>query len=37
MLFVRTYPRETQETVFEAHNRAFTFFKGTCTRGIYST
>src|SRR5271169_364425 len=21
--------------VFDAHNRAFTFFKGTCTRGIY--
>jgi len=21
--------------VFDAHNRAFAFFKGTCTRGIY--
>jgi transposase len=23
MLFVRAYPRETQEMVFDAHNRAF--------------
>jgi transposase len=35
MLFVRAYPRETQEMVFAAHNRAFAFFKGACTRGIY--
>ena len=35
MLFVRAYPPETQEMVFDAHNRAFAFFKGTCTRGIY--
>ena len=35
MLFVRAYPRETHEMVFDAHNRAFAFFKGTCTRGIY--
>jgi transposase len=35
MLFVRAYPRETQEMVFDAHDRAFGFFKGTCTRGIY--
>ena len=35
MLFVRAYPRETQEMVFDAHNRAFAFFKGTCMRGIY--
>jgi transposase len=34
-LFVRAYPRETQEMVFDAHNRAFAFFKGSCTRGIY--
>jgi transposase len=27
MLFVRAYPRETQEMVFDAHNRAFAFFK----------
>jgi transposase len=35
MLFVRAYPRESQEMVFDAHDRAFAFFKGTCTRGIY--
>jgi transposase len=35
MLFVRAYPRETQEMVFDAHIRAFAFFKGSCTRGIY--
>jgi transposase len=35
MLFVRAYPRETQEMVFDAHDRAFAFFKGTCRRGLY--
>jgi transposase len=35
MLFVRAYPRETQEMVFDAHEKAFAFFKGTPTRGIY--
>ena len=35
MLFVRAYPRETQEMVFDAHDRAFAFFKCACTRGIY--
>ena len=35
MMFVRAYPRESQEMVFDAHDRAFAFFKGTCTRGIY--
>jgi transposase len=35
MMFFRAYPRETQEMVFDAHERAFTFFKGACTRGIY--
>jgi transposase len=35
MLFARAYPRETQEMVFDAHDRAFAFFKGTCRRGIY--
>src|SRR4029077_4884337 len=35
MLFVRAYPRETQEMVFDAHDRAFALFKGTCARGIY--
>jgi transposase len=35
MPFVRAYPRETQEMVFDEHDRAFAFFKGTCVRGIY--
>src|SRR5258707_7592927 len=35
MLFVRAYPRETQEMVFDAHDRAFALFKCTCRRGIY--
>ena len=35
MAFVRAYPRETQEMVFDAHDKAFAFFGGTCTRGIY--
>ena len=35
MAFVRVYPRESQEMVFDAHDRAFAFFKGACTRGIY--
>jgi transposase len=35
MAFVRADPRESQEMVFDAHARAFEFFKGTCTRGIY--
>jgi transposase len=35
MPFVRAYPRETQEMVFDAHDRAFAFFRGACTRGIY--
>jgi len=30
MLFVRAYPRETQEMVFDAHDRAFAFFRGAC-------
>jgi hypothetical protein len=28
MMFVRVYPRETQEMVFDAHDRAFGLFKG---------
>ena len=32
---MRCYPRETQEMVFDAHDRAFALFKGTCGRGIY--
>ena len=35
MMFVRAYPRETQEMVFDAHDRAFAFFRGACERGIY--
>lgn len=47
MMFVRAYPRETQEMAFDAHagkftqpayiwlRRAFAFFKGACTRGVY--
>jgi len=35
MLFVWAYPRETQEMVFDAHDRAFPVFKGTRGRGIY--
>ncbi len=35
MFFVRACPRETQEMVFDAHDRAFAFFRGTCQRGIY--
>ena len=35
MFFVRAYPREMQEMVFDAHDRAFAFFRGACTRGIY--
>lgn len=35
LLFVRAYPRETQEMVFDAHDRALAFFKGVCTRGIH--
>ncbi|NJM34580.1 MAG: IS21 family transposase [Rhodomicrobium sp.] len=34
MLFVRAYPRESQEMVFDAHEQAFAFFKGACQRGI---
>lgn len=33
--FIRAYPRETQEMVFDAHDQAFRFFGGTCRRGIY--
>jgi transposase len=35
MMYFRAYPRETQEMVFDAHERAFAFFRGACTRGIY--
>ena len=35
MFLARAYPRESQEMVFDAHDRAFAFFKGACGRGIY--
>ena len=35
MMFARAYMRESQEMVFDAHDRAFAFFRGACTRGIY--
>ena len=34
-MFVAAYPRETQEMVLDAHNRAFTFFGGVPARLIY--
>jgi len=34
-MFVVAYPRETQEMVLEAHNRAFAFFGGVPARMIY--
>ena len=34
-VYVRCYPRETQEMVFDAHARAFAFFGGVPLRGIY--
>ncbi len=33
--FVRAYPRQAQEMVFDAHDKAFAFYRGTCQRGIY--
>ncbi|KAB2910182.1 MAG: IS21 family transposase [Hyphomicrobiaceae bacterium] len=35
MPFVRAYMREAQEMVFDAHEKAFAFFKGVPRRGIY--
>jgi transposase len=35
MPFVQVYFRETQEQVFDAHDRAFLFYGGVCRRGIY--
>ena len=35
LFYVRAYPRESQEMVFDAHDRAFAFFGGACQRGIY--
>ena len=33
MQLVQIFPRESQEMVFEAHERAFRFFGGICRRG----
>lgn len=35
MLFVRAYPREAQEMVFDSHEKGFALFKGVARRGIY--
>jgi transposase len=35
MFLVVAYLRETQEMLFDAHERAFGFFGGACCRGIY--
>jgi transposase len=34
VMLVRAYPRETQEMVFDTHERAFAFFKGACARHL---
>ena len=34
MSFARAYPRETREMVFDAHDRAFESFGGSCRTGI---
>jgi transposase len=35
MPFVRAYFRESQEMAFDAHDKAFAFFGGSCRRGAY--
>ena len=35
MPYIRAYPRQSQEMVFDAHARAFAFWGGTYERGIY--
>ena len=35
MMFVCAYPRESQEMVFDAHDRGFAFFRAPAQRGIY--
>lgn len=35
MPFLKAYPREAQEMLFDAHDKAFAFYKGACQRGIY--
>jgi hypothetical protein len=34
-MFLAAYPRESQEMIFDAHNRAFAFFGGVPSRMIY--
>ena len=35
LFYIVAYPRETQEMVLDAHDKAFAFFKGIPLRGIY--
>jgi transposase len=35
MSFIRAYLREAQEMLFDAHDKAFAFYRGACQRGIY--
>ena len=35
MFFVVAYLRESQEMLFDAHDKAFEFFGGVTRRGIY--
>ncbi|WP_352873677.1 hypothetical protein [Mesorhizobium sp. M1409] len=35
MLFVRAYPGRSQEMGFDDHDRAFSFFRSACTRGVH--
>ncbi len=35
MPFLRAYPGQAQEMVFDAHGKAFAPYKGACQRGIY--
>ena len=35
MPYVRAYRRESQEMMFDVHNRAFAHLGGSCERGIY--
>lgn len=35
LFFIVAYPRESTEMVLDAHTKAFSFFGGSCRRGIY--
>ena len=37
MMLVRAYPRETQEMVFDAHDRAFALFRASACAGSTTT